>query len=128
MLRVVLASAFLLGAVSVAGTPVPTVVGKSLAPAPQSRGQAAAAIDEPVVVKLVSPDVLHKSDVGGVRLGVSGGAAVRAAFDDVSAAGRAVPGARTEGVLIAPMLILLSAFVAWLVSGRPRSRKRVTAS
>jgi hypothetical protein len=53
MLRVVLASAFLLGAVSVAGTPVPTVVGKSLAPAPQSRGQAAAAIDGATAAALI---------------------------------------------------------------------------
>lgn len=53
MLRLALASAIFLGAVSVAGTPVTTVVGKSLAPAPQSRGQAAAAIDDATAAALI---------------------------------------------------------------------------
>jgi hypothetical protein len=53
MFRLALASAFLLGAVSVSGTLVTTVVGKSLAPAPQSRGQAAAAIDDATAAALI---------------------------------------------------------------------------
>jgi len=53
MLRLALASAFLLGAASVAGTPATTVLGKSLAPAPQSRGQAAAAIDDVTAAALI---------------------------------------------------------------------------
>jgi len=53
MLRLALASAFLLGAVSVAGAPATTVVGKSLAPAPQSRGQGAAAIDDATAAALI---------------------------------------------------------------------------
>src|SRR3546814_588946 len=39
-----------------------------------------------VALKIVSPDILHKSDIGGVRLGVVGDDAVRAAHDAVVAA------------------------------------------
>ena len=35
----------------------------------------------PVVMKIVSPDIIHKSDVGGVKLNLSSGDAVRDAFD-----------------------------------------------
>jgi len=61
---------------------------------------AAADLGGPVAVKIVSPDILHKSDVGGVRLDVLGDDAVRAAFAAVSAAGG---GARVDGVLVSPM-------------------------
>jgi hypothetical protein len=64
----------------------------------------AARFGGPVAVKLVSPDVPHKSDIGAVRLGVTGAVAVRRAFADVIAAGRAhQPGLRVEGVQVAPM-------------------------
>lgn len=49
--------------------------------------QACAAANEigwPVVVKVVSPRVVHKTEVGGVVTGVSGETAVRAAFDRLS--------------------------------------------
>lgn len=52
----------------------------------------------PAAVKIVSPDVLHKSDAGGVLLDVAGDDAVRAAYASVTAA---VPGA--DGVLVSPM-------------------------
>lgn len=38
-------------------------------------------IGYPVVMKIASPDILHKTDVGGVRVGVESPAAVRDAFD-----------------------------------------------
>jgi succinyl-CoA synthetase beta subunit len=63
----------------------------------------AASFGGPAALKLVSPDVLHKSDIGGVRLNVAGAADVRAAFEAVHSAGVAVAGARLEGVLVAPM-------------------------
>ena len=53
MLRSVLASALLIGAVSATGTPATTVVGRSLAPAPQSRVQATAAIDDATAAALI---------------------------------------------------------------------------
>jgi acetate---CoA ligase (ADP-forming) len=58
----------------------------------------------PVAMKIVSRDIEHKSDIGGVRLGVRGAEEVRAAFGQIVAAGRAVrPGPRIDGVLISPM-------------------------
>ncbi len=66
--------------------------------------KAAASFGTPVAIKLVSPDVLHKSDFGAVRLGVEGEEAVREGYDAVVAAGLdAGPDVRIEGVLVAPM-------------------------
>jgi acyl-CoA synthetase (NDP forming) len=65
--------------------------------------EAAAQCGLPVAVKLVSPDVVHKSDVGGVVLGVDSPDAVRRAYRQVTAALEAVPGARSHGALVAPM-------------------------
>jgi acetate---CoA ligase (ADP-forming) len=46
---------------------------------------AAAEIGYPVVIKTDEPHIAHKSDVGGVRLGLSGPAAAGAAYDDLAA-------------------------------------------
>ncbi|HSV57408.1 MAG TPA: acetate--CoA ligase family protein [Variovorax sp.] len=60
---------------------------------------------EAVAVKLLSPDVLHKSDIGGVKLNVRSEEQVRRAFDDIIASARKhCPGARLDGVLVAPMV------------------------
>lgn len=66
---------------------------------------AAAELGWPVVLKIVSADLTHKSDVGGVALGLGDAEAVRAAFAamQLSVAAKA-PAARREGVLVAPML------------------------
>jgi acetate---CoA ligase (ADP-forming) len=59
----------------------------------------------PVVMKILSPDILHKSEIGGVLLGVSDDAAVRDGYDLLLArARRAAPDARIEGVLVAKQL------------------------
>jgi acetyl-CoA synthetase len=54
----------------------------------------------PVVVKVSAPGLAHKTEVGGVRLDLRDPAAVMAAFDEVTASGRAaglpVAGARVE--------------------------------
>ncbi|GAC1573787.1 MAG: acetate--CoA ligase family protein [Sphingomicrobium sp.] len=58
----------------------------------------------PVALKIVSPDLLHKTEIGGVLLGVTGDAGVREGFDTLLARGRAAaPDARIEGVLVTPM-------------------------
>lgn len=58
----------------------------------------------PAVLKVVSPQVIHKTDVGGVRLGLRDAAAVREAFDAImSSVRRAVPDATIEGVLVQRM-------------------------
>jgi acetate---CoA ligase (ADP-forming) len=46
---------------------------------------AAAEIGYPVVIKTDEPHIAHKSDVGGVRLGLAGPAAAGAAYDDLAA-------------------------------------------
>lgn len=70
-------------------------------------GEAAAAADKaggPVAMKIASPDILHKTDVGGVKLGVDGGDAVSAAFDEIVKNSKAAkPDAKIDGVLISPM-------------------------
>ncbi|MCL6639219.1 MAG: acetate--CoA ligase family protein [Firmicutes bacterium] len=55
----------------------------------------------PLVMKLDSPDISHKSEVGGVVTGIAGLDAVGAAYDGImaSVAVRA-PGARVEGVIL----------------------------
>jgi acetyltransferase len=60
----------------------------------------------PVVLKIVSPDILHKSDVGGILLNVQGGEAVRAGYESLMAAvKKAKPEARLEGVLVEQMAL-----------------------
>jgi len=62
-------------------------------------------IGGPVVLKIVSPDITHKSDIGGVALGLRDAAAVRAAHERmVASVGGHAPQARIDGILVAPML------------------------
>jgi acetyltransferase len=82
--------------------PVPRAI------AAKSREDAVAAarqIGFPVAMKIHSPDITHKSDVGGVRLDLQTEDMVAAAFDDMLRNVRALrPQARIEGVLVQPML------------------------
>ena len=55
------------------------------------------------MLKVVSPEILHKSDIGGVALDLQTDDAVGDAFDRVTAAGAGVDGAHVEGALVAPM-------------------------
>ena len=64
----------------------------------------AAGLEGPAAVKLLSPDIPHKTEAGLVRLDVTGEAAIRAAVAELLDRGaRHHPGARIEGVLVAPM-------------------------
>ena len=66
--------------------------------------RAVAGNDMPAVLKVVSPDITHKSDVGGVKLNLRGEDAVRRAYADIMASVRRHrPDARIDGVLVAPM-------------------------
>jgi len=62
----------------------------------------------PVALKICSAQITHKSDIGGVALGLSSEAEVRAAYAKVADAGTAflstgVPDAVVDGVLVTPM-------------------------
>ncbi len=68
-----------------------------------SAAEAAAAADAvgyPVALKAGAPELVHKTDAGGVRLGLTGPDAVRAAFTDMEAA----LGAALGGVVVQPMV------------------------
>ena len=84
-----------------AGIPVPDC---TLATNADTAVAAAERASGPVVLKVVSPDILHKSDVGGVKLNLSGEDAVRrghvAILDSVHSH---CPDVRIDGVLVAPM-------------------------
>ena len=91
-----------LAAVAAAG--VPTAPARRARTAAEA-GEAAAALGFPVVLKVLSADVAHKSDVGGVRLGIADRAGAEAAFAEIGAAVRAArPDAAIDGCLVAPMV------------------------
>jgi acetyltransferase len=61
---------------------------------------------DPVVVKILSPDIVHKSEVGGVRLSLTSEQAVRQATVEILGRARAVKsGARITGVTVFPMIV-----------------------
>ncbi|MCP5233800.1 MAG: acetate--CoA ligase family protein, partial [Zoogloeaceae bacterium] len=60
--------------------------------------------DQALVMKVVSKDILHKSDAGGVKLNLRGEAALRNAYDQIMSSCRAfLPSATIRGVLVTPM-------------------------
>ena len=62
----------------------------------------------PVAVKVLSADIAHKSDVGGVALGVADGAALVTAIAKISASvAERQPGTRVARVLVQPMIAAL---------------------
>lgn len=70
---------------------------------PADARAAAAEFNDPVAMKIVSPDIVHKSDAGGVALGVSPEAATETYNNLVAAAREYDPEASLDGVLLAPM-------------------------
>ena len=76
-----------------------------LAGSPQEAAALAAEIDGPVALKIVSPDILHKSDIGGVALDLVGPAHVEeAAAAMLERIGRAAPEAQLTGLSVQPMI------------------------
>jgi len=58
----------------------------------------------PAVLKIVSPDILHKSDIGGVKLNLNSEDEVGRAYDEIMAtAKKHAPKAKVEGVSVQPM-------------------------
>ena len=67
--------------------------------------KAAKKVGYPVVMKIVSPDILHKSDLGLVAVGVRDEDDARWTYKRlVATAKKAAPGAKVDGVLVAQMV------------------------
>jgi len=67
--------------------------------------RSAQATGYPVVLKIASEDIAHKTEIGGVALNLPDDAAVREAYERVMAnAKQHAPQARLDGVLVAPMV------------------------
>ena len=82
-----------------------TTPGEALTTSPDDAAAFAAKIGFPVVLKLISPDILHKSDIGGVLLNIRDEAAVRAGFNEIMARARAThPDAGIRGVQVQQMI------------------------
>ncbi len=80
------------------------VIPGSIAPSAAAACEAARAFGGPVALKIASPDIPHKTDIGGVALDVSGDAAVRTNYENILARARtALPHANIEGVIVSPM-------------------------
>ena len=58
----------------------------------------------PLVLKLVSPDIAHKTEYGLIRLGLGDAEAAAKAFEEVMAKAQSLPGVHIEGVTLEPML------------------------
>jgi len=80
------------------------VVPTSLARSSTEAVRLAKTLGLPVALKIVSPQVIHKSEVGGVRLQVTSLAQVSKAYGEIVATVRArIPGSVIEGVSVQPM-------------------------
>jgi acetyl coenzyme A synthetase (ADP forming)-like protein len=81
----------------------PTSVGH-VAKTEDEAWQIASEIKEKVVLKIVSPDILHKSDAGGVKLNLSSESKIREGYKQIINSAEAFnPEADIRGVLVAPM-------------------------
>jgi acetyltransferase len=84
------------------GIPITETV---VAPTPDQAVAAADRIGYPVVVKLYSHTISHKTDVGGVQLNLKDAAAVRHAYESIRASVTEKKGAQHfEGVTVQPMV------------------------
>jgi acetate---CoA ligase (ADP-forming) len=81
---------------------VPVVPG-GLAESADEAVEIARRVGLPVALKICSAQIAHKSDIGGVALGLASEAEVRAGYEKVRAAGEAVPEAHIDGVLVTLM-------------------------
>ncbi len=82
-----------------AGIPVPE---HGVATSPEEAGRIAGSIGFPVVMKVVSPQVVHKSDAGGVVSGIHSVEEARDAFRAISGSVlEKIPGAKISGIIVA---------------------------
>lgn len=84
------------------GIPTP---GEALVRCADDAASACDKIGYPVVMKIVSPDIQHKTDVGGVVVGVKNSAEAVAAYNRImESCTKAAPNARIDGVSIQQMV------------------------
>jgi acetyl coenzyme A synthetase (ADP forming)-like protein len=82
-----------------------TIPASMLAKSPEEAIEFAEEIGYPVVMKVASPDILHKTDVGGVKVGLQNASDVRDAFDLITyRSQRYLPEARLWGCLVQKMV------------------------
>jgi acyl-CoA synthetase (NDP forming) len=81
---------------------IPVVPGM-LADSPRAAAAAASRLGYPVALRISSAGITHKSDVGGVALGVRTIADLDASYRRVSAAAAALPRSAVDGVMVSPM-------------------------
>ena len=91
---------------------IPTPVFKLVQTADEAAA-AAASMGFPVVVKVQSPDIPHKTDAGGVRLGVRNEADAKEAFQAVITC---VPGAKVLGALVVKQLSPVAELIAGIAT------------
>jgi acetyltransferase len=83
---------------------IPTVASR-IAHTVDEAVQAAEQIGYPAAIKIISEQISHKSDVGGVQLNLRSAEGVKAAFEDMTdRIHKAYPGARIDGVLVQSMV------------------------
>ncbi len=82
---------------------VPVVTDRLVTDRNEAR-KAAEEVGFPLVLKLVSPDVAHKTEYGLIRLGLNDADEVVNAFTEVMAKAQSMPGIHIEGVALEPML------------------------
>jgi acetyltransferase len=83
---------------------IPVAATRTVADA-EATAIAAEAIGFPVAIKILSPDLTHKSDVGGVALDLANAMQVRAAVEAMRARlAEAAPQARVRGFVVQPMI------------------------
>jgi acyl-CoA synthetase (NDP forming) len=84
-----------------AGIPV---LAERLVQSADAAARAATEIGFPVALKIASPDLPHKTEVGGVALGLGSEAEVRGAYADMLArVTSSAPQAKIDGAIVAPM-------------------------
>jgi len=84
------------------GIPFPK---RAIARNPEEAVEKARQIGYPVVFKILSPDIIHKTDVGGVKLNISNDDEAKSAFNEIMNNVKSkAPSAKIEGILIEEMV------------------------
>jgi len=74
-----------------------------LVTSPEEAVRAAERIGYPIALKVMSPQIVHKSDIGGVKLGLCNSTEVEIAYRQIINNATHIPGANINGVLVSPM-------------------------